>query len=134
MQCHFRDVRNLVRKHQTSDTFARHFAEQTQNFHHDPRHPTPKLLRQITTLQVLWKGSPLGTVKTFGTRNCLLCNNERLQICKWMRTKPNLLINRCTELYGACRHKAHFHRFPPASLSSTDEASMAEKVPVEVDV
>jgi hypothetical protein len=31
------------------------------------------------------------------------------------------LINSCSEIYGACRHKARFHRYNSSTIS-TDEA------------
>ena len=129
MQQHNQEVRRLHNGKPSADSFADHFARLTSNFHK----PSPTLIRNTYTLHVIWKGNPLSTVKTFGTNNCILCNQERLNIFKWMRTKPDKLINRCSELFGACRHKPRFHRLAPA-LSSTDESSMDEKVKIYTEV
>ena len=76
-------------------------------------------------------------VKTFGKDRCLLCNQERLNIFKWFRLKPDKLINKCHEIYGACKHKPKFHRFKTA-LSSTDESKRTkvrmEKVTTEANL
>jgi len=124
MQQHFQDVRRRKALKGSFDSCAKHFDRMTINF----PNPSPVLLRNMTTVHKVWKGNPLSTVKTFGTNNCILCNHERINIFKWMRTKPRLLINKCSESHGACRHKPKFHRLATA-LSSTDESSMDEKEP-----
>ena len=129
MEKHYTEVRNLRHKGIASDTFAKHFDAMSINF----PDPSPTLLRNMSTIHIEWDGLPLSAVKTFGTNNCLLCNQERLQIFKWFKTKPHLLINSCNEIYGACKHRPKFHRFIPA-LSSTDESSMDEKVKVTTEI
>ena len=130
MQGHFTDVRVLRRGGNRSDSCARHFARMTHNFHD----PSPALLRDMVTFHLIWKGNPLSVVKTFGAPHCLLCQQERLNIFKWMRTKPDELINKCNELCGACRHNPAFHRLSSPNASSTDESSMDEKVPCCTEV
>ena len=130
MQQHLQEVKQRKRGKGSFDSFAAHFDMVTLNF---PK-PSSRLLRNLMEITILWKGNPLSTVKTFGTNRCILCDKERIHIFKWMRTKPDLLINSCNELYGACRHKPKFHRFATALSSSTDESSMDEKVPVTTDV
>jgi hypothetical protein len=73
---------------------------------------------------ILWQGDPLSCVKTFGTRNCKLCAKERYAIIKLTHETPNLAINKCNEVHGACRHKPRFHRFDHSenANSSTDES------------
>ena len=107
MQQHQSEVRSLQRTGRRYDSYARHFATQLQNFH--PISPT--LIRNSSIISIIWKANPITAVKTFGTPHCLLCNRERLEILKMSRYKPNLLINSCNEIYGACRHKAKFHRY-----------------------
>ena len=109
MQHHYAETRALQKTGKRSDSFARHFAGLYRRM--DIR---PTLLRNETTCSVLWKGNPISAVKTFGTNNCLLCNKERLEILKMNRYKPDLLINSCHEIYGACRHKPRFHRYHKA--------------------
>ena len=117
-----------------TDTFATYFAGVT---YASPTTPTPKEIRDLYTMEVLWHGNPISTVKTFGTNHCILCNQEPLQLFKRMKTTPGTLINKKDELFGACRHKPKFHRFHTAatqSNSSTDEASIAEKSPTVMEV
>ncbi len=75
-------------------------------------------------VDILWQGDPLSCVKTFGTRSCKLCTKERYAIIKLTRETPNLAINKCNEVHGACRHKPWFHRFDNSenANSSTDES------------
>ncbi len=116
MQQHFRDVRVLAKTGTKSDSYARHFAEQLQNF----EDISNQLQRNTITCSVIWKGNPLSAVKTFGTPHCTLCARERIEILKLSRYKPHLLINSCNEIYGACRHKPKFHRY--ATAQGTDES------------
>ena len=107
MQQHQTEVRALQRTGRKYDSYARHFASQLRNF--NPI--TPRLVRNTSILSIVWKANPITAVKTFGTPQCVLCNRERLEILKMTRTHPDLLINSCNEIYGACRHKAKFHRY-----------------------
>ena len=83
-------------------------------------------------IEILWQGNPMSCVKTFGTRACKLCSKERSAILKLTRKTPNLAINKCNEVYGACRHKPRFHRFNQSHSSdaktSTDESVKDKRV------
>ena len=83
-------------------------------------------------IDLLWQGNPMSCVKTFGTRACKLCSKERSAILKLTRKTPHLAINKCNEVYGACRHKPRFHRFNQSQSSdantSTDESIKDERV------
>ena len=129
MQDHIGDVRSIrtgnSRSDKTrSDTYAKHFAAISVNY----EDPSPKVIRNMASYHILWKGNPLSTVKTFRTDHCILCNQERLNLFKWFKTKPDKLINACPEIYGVCKHKPKFHRLSTSLSSSTDESSMDEKV------
>ena len=62
------------------------------------------------------------TVKTFATKICTLCATERIAILKQSRSNPQLLINSNNKIYGACRHRPHFHRHVKQTTPSTDES------------
>ena len=128
-QQHIREARKTHAGQGNFDTFSSHMASMARNF----PNPSPTLIRNFCDFNVLWQGNPFTVIKTFGTNQCILCNQERLQIYKWMKKKPHLLINRRSELYGTCRHKPRFHRFIHAS-SSADESSMDERVHRYVEV
>ena len=115
---HFNDVQKKVTKGISSDSFADHFAK------HFSSKPTNRELREMCEFKIIWEGSPLSISKTFGKSSCTLCMKERLEILNRSREEPKKLINRCSEIYGSCRHKPCFHRF----TLSTDEATMAERV------
>jgi hypothetical protein len=116
MMQHARDVRLKKHENRNSDSFATHFAEQLRNF---PRF-TNSLHRNMLKCSILWQANPHTAVKSFGTPKCVLYSRERLEILKMHRFQPDLVINSCNEIYGACRHKAKFHRYP--DTDSTDEA------------
>jgi hypothetical protein len=62
---------------------------------------------------------------------CKLCAKERLAMLKLTWSTPHLAINRCNEIYGACRHNLGFHRFDikeENNMVSTDEVMNAERV------
>ena len=121
MNGHFNDVQKLVCKKVQSDSFARHFAK------HFTTKPSPKKLRDILDFEVLWAANPISAVRSFGKLSCSLCMAERLKILSYTKNKTKNLMNACSEIYGACRHKPRFHRFP-----STDERIERERVPLSV--
>jgi hypothetical protein len=128
MQGHHNDVKELVLRDKRSDSFARHFAQ----FIPLPIDRAVKLKVQgyiKYTFDILWKGNPLVCVKTFGTRNCSLCKQERLAILKASYNQPKKQINYCNEIYGACRHKPQFHRYRNKhKQAGTDESEKDERV------
>ena len=123
MQGHFNDVKKLVERGESSDTYAAHFGEQLQNF----KTVNPNKQRNSITGSIIWQGNPISAVKTFGTAHCVLCNKERLEILKRLKENPDSLINSCNEIYGGCRHRPKFHRFKQ-QYPSTDDSIMDEKV------
>ena len=108
MRQHFEDVKKLVKTGKNSDSYARHFASLWP-----PEKGTPSsgAQREEIECRVLWQGNPINATKSFGKHNCTLCNRERLEIIKRSRFKPGSIINSCSEIYGACRHKTKFHRY-----------------------
>ena len=125
MQQHVQDVRKLYISEKSSDSFAAHFAKGI------PMNVDKKTIKDFIKFKVdiIWHGNPLSCVKTFGTRGCKLCAMERLEILKLTRTNRKLAINKCNEVYGACRHKPRFHRFDTQdSTASTDESYLDERV------
>ena len=127
-------MRLLKKYGKKSDSYARHFAHMLQNFDEVP----PSLQRSHISNEILWQAkNPISAMKTFGTHHCTLCNRERLAILKASKQSPDLLINSCNEIFGACRHKAKFHRYirkddSPALMSQSDERVEQPKVTTEV--
>ena len=79
--------------------------------------------------EVIWQGNPINASKTFGTRGCILCTREKIAIIKAGRKEPEKLINSCSEIYGACRHKPKFHRYKEEGKTiSTDDPEKGERV------
>ena len=125
MEKHFNDVQKLVFKDIRSDSYARHFATHFKK----GSKPKPKELREIQQFEIIWQGEPLTTIKTFATRGCILCTRERIAIIKAGRKEPEKLINTCSEIYGACRHKPWFHRYQEEGKTiSTDDPEKGERV------
>jgi hypothetical protein len=127
MQGHAQDVRRLFISGVKSDSFAEHFCQ----FIPPPKDATEKVKVQDHIkyrFEIVWKGNALNTVKTFGTRGCSLCTQERLEILKAVHKNPKASINAKNEIYGACRHKPRFHRYLKQSTVSTDESIADERV------
>ena len=126
---HLGEVCTLVNKGKKSDSFARHFAS-----HHINRQTklTTGEARKDMKVTILWQGKAISSNKTFGTLNCALCMKERLEILKFSKKTPHLLINSSTEFYGACRHKPRFHRYLTTNCtkihSTDDEQESLERV------
>jgi hypothetical protein len=54
-----------------------------------------------------------------------------MEIIKISRATPDILINSCSEIHGACRHKPRFHRLNEQELPSADDRKKHEKVVLE---
>jgi hypothetical protein len=119
MDGHYVDVQKLVTKGIHSDSFARHFAK------HFETKPSPRQLRESIDFDILWAANPISVVRSFGKPSCSLCMVERIKNFDQSRVANSKLINSCSEIYGACRHKPRFHRFP-----STDECIMRKRAPL----
>ena len=125
MEKHFNDVQKLLFKGIRSDTYAKHFAT---HFKKGTR-PKPTELRAIQKFEIIWQGNPISASKTFGTRGCILCTREKIAVIKAGRKEPEKLINSCSEIYGACRHKPRFHRYKEeGKIISTDDPEKGERV------
>ena len=59
--------------------------------------------------KVIKQLNPIGAMKTFTKPNYNLCMQERLTILKKIRDKRIIVMNKNSEIYGACRHKTTFH-------------------------
>ena len=119
---------HTCKQRQTSDLFASHFA----SYHINRKHKlTTEEARKHVKITILWQGKSISSNKLFGKLNCSLCMKERLEILKFSRKTPHLLINSSTEFYGACRHKPRFHRYLSNCTeihSTDDEQTSSERV------
>ena len=68
-------------------------------------------LRKYMVFKVVKQQNPIDAMKTFKKPNCNLCMDERLTILKKLRDKRVTIMNKNSEIYGACRHKTTFHQF-----------------------
>ena len=75
----------LVKANRKSDFFAEHFAKFI------PKETERKEITNLVKMEVgiLWKGNPLSCVKTFGTKNCKLCMQEKIEILKQVHKDPS---------------------------------------------
>jgi hypothetical protein len=125
---HVGETVKLVNKGEKSDSFANHFAGHFSGSDADATRP---IVREMLKVEIVWKGNPIGCMKTFGSNSCNLCMKERLAILNMTRKNPKKLINSRNEICGACRHKTRFHRFhrqPKNNHPSTDDGSTPERV------
>ena len=123
---HNQEVRLMANKGIASDSYARHFSQFFK-----PGECTIGKVRRLIEVDILWEGNPISAVKTFGKECCTLCMRERFLILDQSKRNKTLLINSNNEFYGACRHRACFHRLTTDLresnlLNCTDEAGPAE--------
>ena len=103
-----------------------------QNMKHLESREFHKALRNSYTSNILWQGKAISAVKTFGTKNCSLCNQERLHIFYRSKKSPGTLINFCNEIFGACRHRTRFHRYLKVAPGTDDSIEEEKVTPNEV--
>ena len=100
-----------------SDTLACHYADHWKDRGHIP---SAGMLREQTSMEILWKGDPIRSMRSFGTLACRLCLKEKVFLLKTNWSTPSLLINRLSEIHGGCRHRAKFHRLQMVKNSADD--------------
>jgi hypothetical protein len=107
---------NLFTNGKSSNLFASHFASLVLEG------TAKKDVKDFIKVKV--KSYGMVTHKTFGTRSCKLCAKEWYAIIKLTCKTPNLAINKCNAVHGACHHRPWFHRFDHSenANSSTDES------------
>ena len=103
MDGHLSDLQRLLKNGQKSDSFASHFVQHFNNT------TSRTELRKCMTFKVFKQLNLIGAIKTFTKPDCNLCMQERLMILKMLRDKRVTVMNKNSEIYGACRHKTCFH-------------------------
>ena len=101
---HLSYILHLFKNGQKSDSFAAHSKQHFKDpmSHIDIcKYMTFKLVKQLNSI---------GEMKTFTKPNCNLFIEECLTILKKIREKRVTIMNKNSEIYGACRHKMTFHR------------------------
>ena len=111
MDGHFSDLLRLLKNGQKSDSFDAHFEQ------HFNSTTSCTDLRKYMMFKIVNQLNPIGAMKTFTKPNCNLCMEERLKIPKTLRDKRVTIMNKNSEIYGACQHKTTFHQF---CLSTND--------------
>jgi hypothetical protein len=129
-QQHVQEAKNRAITGAKSDSFAEFFGGKV------PKEVAEKKNKKDIKIEfereIIWNGNLISCMKTFGTRGCKLCNKERYLLLKHRFESPKLSINKCHEIYGACRHKSAFHRFEPSRTPDanirTDESDEDERI------
>ena len=111
MDGHFYDLLRLLKNGHKSDSFAAHFEQ------HFNTTTSRTDLRKYMTCKFVKQLNPIGAMKTFKKLNCNLCMEGRLTIPKKLRDKRVTIMNKNSEIYGACQHKKTFHHI----FLSTDD-------------
>ena len=106
---HFSNLLRLLKNGQKLDSFAVYF-EQYFNT------TTPRTdLRKYMMFKVVKQVNQISAMKTSTKPNCNLCMQERLTILKKICDKRVTTMNKKSDIFGACRHKTTFCRFPPST-------------------
>ena len=114
MEGHMNDVKKIMDGKDFSDTFATHFSKVYTNLY-GTEFDINKL-KKLFTYNILWSSNLLSIVKKYGTLDCRLCAEERINILFSGARRRNLMLNKSSDIYCPCRHKGAFHRY-----ISTDE-------------
>ena len=107
MNGHFGNVRDLINHDTPADSFATYCADKLETKEGSQRVKAGDARNLVKSVDILWQGHPLSTVKSFQSLTCWLCSQERLFLYK-ARLKDKeeggtpLLINSCSEFYGTC--------------------------------
>ena len=123
MSRHCGNVQNILKTGKDSSTLAK-YSSQHSHWPNLPPNvaPKPYQIQKKINFEILYQGSPMAVVCYFGSVNCCICMQEKLEIlCHSFDPEINV-INSRSEIHGSCQHKPHFHRF------STDEAKRAKKL------
>ena len=105
MDGHFSDLQRLLKNGQKSYSFAAHSVKHFNT-------TTARIdLRKYMTFKVVKLLNPIGAMKKSTKPNCNLCTQELLTVLKKLREKHVTVMNKNSEIYGACRHKTTFHQF-----------------------
>jgi hypothetical protein len=104
---HLNDFKKLITKGIKADSFASHFTNHCKT----ETKPTNDELCRMMKVKIIWQGNAISCMKSFGKLNYSLCMHERFEILCTIRQEEWKIINNCTEIHGACRHKTRFHRF-----------------------
>ena len=114
MNGHFSDLLRLPKNENKYDSFSAQFEHNfnsTTSCTYLPEYMTFKVVKQLNLI---------GAIKIFTKPNCNLFMEEHLTILKELCDKRVTIMNKNSDIYGACRHKTTFHRF----CLSTDDASI----------
>ena len=109
-QEHTTSVRSLFKSRRRSTTFAHHYVEHLRKTGVTECCPGPPEIRASLDMEILWQGTALKCMRSFGRLNCQLCMEEKMRILSASRNPSIKLINSRSEIHEPCRHKASFHR------------------------
>ena len=125
IQAHVYNAVKLASKGIHSDSFAKHFA-----FHFkSPATISAKHIKPLPTVTTINKLDLILASRDFGTDKFQLCIEERIEIdSAWLKDSQKNLINKNTEICGACRHKAKLHVHEQVTPTvGTDEGIESQK-------
>ena len=99
----------MKNKNIISDSFAQHF---TKYFKHNNKTKVADV-RNLLEVKVIRKLKPVDIVKIFGSLECKLCIEERVEIVKvkMFYCSSHKYINRNIEIYRAYQHKVKFYTY-----------------------
>ena len=116
MKSHYSDVQMWFSKSKHTDSFAKHFVR------HFISQPKAGQIREVCNLKILYTFNPFSFTRGARTFECRLCMGEKMEILDARKKNAKCLINKNSDIYGPCRHRTKFHRFP-----CTDELCESKK-------
>ena len=104
---HLNDVVKLKNRGIHSDSFANHLVK----FFKKKEIIRAKDVRDVINVKILKELDPIRVSKKFGSHECQLCMQERIEIAKAKLFRPSQYMNKNIEIFRACRHKAKIYRY-----------------------
>lgn len=105
---------NVESQQDNCSALARHLFAHVKNQRFNTKAEVAEWCRSNISVDILWRSTTIGLVKTAGQKSCRLCATERLiigQNITGSTHRRKKILNLKTEMRGACTCKTRFLRF-----------------------
>jgi hypothetical protein len=105
---------NVESQQDNCSPLARHLFAHVKNQRFNTKVEVTEWCQSNISVDILWRSTTIGLVKTAGQKSCRLCATERLLIGQNITSSTHRrkkILNLKTEMRGACTCKTRFLRF-----------------------
>ena len=93
MTKHYGEACTFANTGKQADTFARHFGQHALEEKDPSRLVTAGDIRKFVRMEIMWQGSIISCMKTFGKLSCKLCMQERIEIHKELELEKSIKVH-----------------------------------------